>query len=95
MGCLIFGDNRAATLCAACNRDPKFEDIFVQKGLCIAALTIAVIVFALFLADLILGLAGMTQIAPFKFANMIIDIVFIICSLALAAMSWFTLREQV
>ena len=67
----------------------------VQKGLCIAALTIAVIVFALFLADLILGLAGMNQIAPFKFANMIIDIVFVICSLVLAIMSWFTLREQV
>lgn len=67
----------------------------VQKGLCIAALTIAVIVFALFLADLILGLAGMNQIAPFKYANMYIDIVFVVCSLALAVMSWFTLREQV
>ena len=67
----------------------------MQKGLCIAALTIAVIVFALFLADLGLGLAGMNQIAPFKYANMIIDIVFIVCSLALAIMSWFTLREQV
>jgi len=67
----------------------------VQKGLCIAALTIAVIVFALFLADLCLGLAGMNQIAPFKYANMIIDIVFIVCSLVLAVMSWFTLREQV
>ena len=67
----------------------------MQKGLCIAALTIAVIVFALFLADLLLGLAGMNQIAPFKYANMIIDIVFIVCSLALAVMSWFTLREQV
>jgi hypothetical protein len=67
----------------------------VQKGLCIAALTIAVIVFALFLADLSLGLAGMNQIAPFKYANMVIDIVFIVCSLVLAVMSWFTLREQV
>lgn len=67
----------------------------VQKGLCIAALTIAVIVLALFLADLILGLAGMNQIAPFKYANMVIDIVFIVCSLILAIMSWFTLREQV
>ncbi len=67
----------------------------MQKGLCIAALSIAVIVFALFLADLILGLAGMYQIAPFKYANMIIDIVFIICSVILGAMSWFTLKEQV
>ena len=67
----------------------------MQKGLCIAALTIAVIVFALFLADLILGLAGMNQIAPFKYANLYHDIVFVVCSLALAVMSWFTLREQV
>lgn len=85
----------AQQLLAVGSRDRKFEDIFVQKGLCIAALTIAVIVFALFLADLILGLAGMNQIAPFKYANMIIDIVFIVCSLVLAVMSWFTLREQV
>ena len=67
----------------------------MQKGLCIAALTIAVIVLALFLADLILGLSGMLQLAPFKYANMMVDIVFIICSLILGAMSWFTLREQV
>jgi hypothetical protein len=67
----------------------------VQKGLCITALSIAVIVLALFLADLILGMAGMFQIAPFKYANMIIDIVFIVCSIVLAIMSWFTLKEQV
>ncbi len=67
----------------------------MQKGLCIAALSIAVIVFALFSADLILGLLEMYQLAPFKYANVIIDIVFIICSIALGLMSWFTLREQV
>lgn len=67
----------------------------VQKGLCIAALTIAVIVFALFLADLIFGFAGMNHLAPFKSANMVVDIVFAICALILALMSWFTLREQV
>ena len=67
----------------------------MQKGLCIAALTISVIVFALFLADLILGLAGMNEVAPFKYANLTIDIVFSVCALALALMSWFTLKEQV
>ena len=66
----------------------------MQKGLCIAALTISVIVFVLFLADLILGLAGM-NIAPFKYADLTIDIVFSVCSLALALMSWFTFKEQV
>jgi len=67
----------------------------VQKALCIAALAIAVIVFALFLADLILGLAGMFEIAPFKYANSTIDVVFVVCSLMLAVLSWFTFKEQV
>jgi len=67
----------------------------VQKGLCIAAFSIAVIVFALFLADLILGMAGMNQLAPFKYANMLMDIVFIVCAMILGAMSWFTMKEQV
>ena len=67
----------------------------MQKGLCIAALTISVIVFVLFLADLILGLLGMNEVAPFKYADMTIDIVFSVCSLALALMSWFTFKEQV
>lgn len=67
----------------------------MQKGLCIAALAIAVIVLALFLADLVLGLAEMQQLAPFKYANMYIDIVFIVCAVILGIMSWFTLKEQV
>ena len=67
----------------------------MQKGLCIAALAISLIVFALFLADLVLGFMEMRNLAPFKFADMIIDIVFIVSSLTLAVMSWFTLKEQV
>jgi hypothetical protein len=67
----------------------------VQKGLCFAALAISVIVFALFLADLVLGLLEMRTMAPFKYANMTIDIVFSIAALVLAVMSWLTLKEQV
>lgn len=66
----------------------------MQKGLCFAALSVAVIVLALFLADLVLGLAGMKHLAPFKYANMTMDIVFVISAGILAAMSWFTLKEQ-
>jgi len=67
----------------------------VQKGLCIAALTISLIVFVLFLADLILGhFMNSQDIAPFKGENMPIDIVFIVCSLILGLLSWFTYREQ-
>lgn len=67
----------------------------MQKGLCIAALTISGIVFVLFLLDLLMGFAGADQLAPFKNANMTIDIVFVITSLVLGLMSFFTLREQV
>jgi len=61
----------------------------VPKGLCITALAISVIVLILFLADLILGLAGMENLAPFKYNNMVMDIIFIVCSGSLALMSWF------
>lgn len=67
----------------------------MQKGLCITALTISVIVFAIFLADLVLGLMGNVTIAPFKYANMIMDIVFVVCALIVGVLSWFTFKEQV
>ena len=68
----------------------------MQKGLCIIALSIAVVIFILFIADLALGVSGQKTIAPFKYApGMIIDIVFVIVSGLLATMSWYTLREQV
>jgi hypothetical protein len=95
MGCLIFVTSGWKRLSRRQSQHRNLGISAVQKGLCIVALSIAVIVFALFLADLILGLAGMNEIAPFKCANMTIDIVFVVCSLTLAVMSWFTLREQV
>lgn len=68
----------------------------VQKGLCIVALSIAVVIFILFLADLILGFIDQGKIAPFKYApGMIVDIVFVIVSGILAIMSWKTFRQQV
>lgn len=95
MGCLIFVTSGWKRLSRRQSQHRNLGISAVQKGLCIVALSIAIIVFALFLADLILGLAGMNEIAPFKYANMTIDIVFVVCSLTLAVMSWFTLREQV
>lgn len=67
----------------------------MQKGLCYVALTISVVVLIFFLLDLGLGLAGMEQTAPFKFASLITDIVFIVSSLVLGVLSFLTLREQV
>lgn len=67
----------------------------MQKGLCYVALTISLVVLLLFLADLILGLSGMPQLAPFKNASLLTDIIFIVASLILAVMSFYTLRDQV
>ncbi len=68
----------------------------MQKGLCIIALSVAVVIFILFVADLVLGLSGQAAMAPFKYApGMIMDIVFVVVSGILAAMSWTTFREQV
>ena len=68
----------------------------MQKGLCIIALSIAVVMFILFAADLILGVSGQATMAPFKYGpGMIIDIVFVIVSGVLAFMSWSTFRQQV
>ena len=67
----------------------------MQKGLCIIALAVSAVIFVLFLADLILGLANQETLAPFKYFSLIADIVFVICSGITAVMSFFTLREQV
>lgn len=67
----------------------------MPKILCIIALVISILVCLLFLADLILGFAGSPSLAPFKFSNYIVDIVFAICGAILGTLSWFTLREQV
>ena len=67
----------------------------MQKGLCYVALTLSVVVFIFFLLDLVLGFLGMAQTAPFKFASPITDVVFLVSSATLGALSFFTLREQV
>ena len=67
----------------------------MQKGLCYVALTLTVVVFIFFLLDLVLGLAGMAQTAPFKYASLLIDIVFLISSAILGVLSFYTLKDQV
>ncbi len=67
----------------------------MQKGFCIFALAVSGLVFLLFAADLVFGMAGMNSVAPFKYASMITDIVFAVCSGIVAALSWMTYRQQV
>lgn len=67
----------------------------MPKALCISGMVIAVLVFILFLSDLILGKMINEQMAPFKGASALMDIAFIICAAALALLSWNTFKEQV
>ena len=67
----------------------------MPKALCIASMVFSVLVLILFLSDLLLGLAGMDTIAPFKFANLLIDIIFSLAAGGWAYLSWTTYKEQV
>lgn len=66
----------------------------MPKALCISGMVIAVLIFILFLSDFVLGMIN-EQIAPFKGASTLMDIVFIICAVVLALLSWNTFKEQV
>jgi hypothetical protein len=50
-------------------------------------MVVAILVLILFLVDLILGV-------PFQRASTTLDVVFMISAIALAYMSWTTLKEQ-
>ncbi len=65
----------------------------MPRVFCLAGLVVAGLVVLLFLMDLIFGLIGLTYLAPFKLANVTMDIVFLICAGILAFLSWSSLRE--
>ncbi len=67
----------------------------MPKALCLTAMVISILVFLLFFSDLALGMMGLSSIAPFRFANMSIDIVFTVCAAVLGFLSFKTLREQI
>jgi len=58
------------------------------------SLVVAVIIVVLFLADAVMGLIGMSAMAPLRSANLLMDITFIITGSILAYMSFVTWREQ-
>jgi hypothetical protein len=59
----------------------------MPKALCLTGMVIAIVVFLLFLLDLILKV-------PFQRANLVMDVVFVICAGTLGFISWTTFREQ-
>jgi hypothetical protein len=70
----------------------SFRGWLMPKAFCLTGLVVAGLVFLLFTMDLVLGSLG-SGLAPFKLANMTMDIVFLIGSLILAFLSWSSLRE--
>jgi hypothetical protein len=59
----------------------------MPKALCLTGMVIAIVVFLLFLLDLILKV-------PFQRANLVMDLVFVLCAGTLGFISWTTFREQ-
>jgi len=59
----------------------------MPKALCLTGMVIAIVVFLLFLLDLIIQI-------PFQRASTMLDIVFVVCAALLGFISWTTLREQ-
>ncbi len=66
----------------------------MPKALCLIGLVIASLVFLIFFLDLVLGLSGLTNMAPLRTASSLMDVVFMIASGGLAYVAWTTYREQ-
>jgi hypothetical protein len=60
----------------------------MPKALCIVGMVIAVLIFILFTLDLLLGF-------PFSYASPLMDISFVLCSVALGYMSLSAFWETV
>ncbi|QDS96653.1 hypothetical protein FF011L_54650 [Roseimaritima multifibrata] len=65
----------------------------MPKALCLTSLAVAIVTALLFLADLVMGLAGMADSAPLRGASSLMDIAFLAAGIAIAVMSWKTYRE--
>lgn len=63
----------------------------MPKALCLSGMVVAILIAILFLFDL----AAPTSMAPFRKANIVMDIAMILSALTLGVISWFTFREQI
>lgn len=66
----------------------------MPKALCLIGLVTAGLVFLIFLLDLVLGLSGLTNMAPFRSASILMDIIFMLAAGGLAYVAWLAFREQ-
>ncbi|TWT84140.1 hypothetical protein CA13_56160 [Planctomycetes bacterium CA13] len=66
----------------------------MPKALCLISLVASILILVLFLADAAMGMLGMTDMAPLRSANMLMDITFVIIGGIMVYLSWSTYREQ-
>ena len=66
----------------------------MPKALCLISLVTSILVVVLFLADAVMGMAGMTDLAPLQSASTTMDFTFVIVGAIMIFMSWKTYREQ-
>ena len=57
-------------------------------------MVISILIFIVFFFDFLLGMIGFGAYAPFKNASRMMDIVFILGSVALGYLSWSTWKER-
>ncbi len=62
----------------------------MPKILCFSGIVFSLLVFVVFLMDLV----APGGLAPFKRADWVMDLVFVICAAILGFLSFMTLREQ-
>ncbi len=67
----------------------------MAKALCITGMVISVLLTLLFLVDFLMGMIGLTGLAPFRGARLLMDLVFVLCAVGLGLLSFFTFKEQV
>ncbi|MEQ8787911.1 MAG: hypothetical protein RIC55_16515 [Pirellulaceae bacterium] len=65
------------------------------KALCITGMVIAGLVTILFLFDLLLGLVGLAAFAPFQFASLWMDVIFVALAGGLGFLSWTVWKELI
>ncbi len=66
----------------------------MPKALCLISLVASILIVVLFLADAVLGMAGMNEIAPLGSASLMMDFAFVIFGAAMIYLSYSTYREQ-
>lgn len=66
----------------------------MPKALCLISLVASILLLVLFGADLLMGFAGMSEIAPLGAASMLMDGAFVVFAGLLTFLSFTTYREQ-